>query len=76
MTARSSVHAVFAAAVLRERRARGWSQTQLAEKAGVSLGTVVAVERQRYGASLETAARIAGAFGMKVGDLTDGEGGR
>ena len=69
----SGVLAVFAESVLRGRRARGWTQQDLAGKAGVSKQTVYNIEGQRQGVGLETAALIAGAFGMKLGELADGE---
>jgi transcriptional regulator with XRE-family HTH domain len=65
----SDIRERFAAAVLRERRQRGWTQTALAGKAGICLGTVSAIETMRTGATLEVAARIAEAFGMSLAAL-------
>lgn len=42
------------------------TQQQLADLAGVSRQTVVAIEQGRYGPSLELAFRIARAFGVPV----------
>lgn len=72
----SEVRAAFALAVLRARRARHWTQAELAERAGITKTTVANVEHRRQGPSLDTAAMIAGAFGMKLGEMTDGEASR
>lgn len=66
----SPIRAVFAEAVIRERRARHWSQKELALKAGISKSTVFNIEHQVQGPALEVAAAIAEAFGLTVGDMT------
>jgi transcriptional regulator with XRE-family HTH domain len=50
------------------RKRRGWSQRELAERAGVRRATIVALER---GGSprLDTLAKLAEAFGVKVTQL-------
>ena len=45
------------------------TQQMLAEKAGVSRQTIIAVEADKYSPSLELAFRIADAFGVKIGDV-------
>ena len=45
------------------------TQQQLAEKAGVSRQTIMAVEAGKYSPSLELAFRIADAFGVTIGEV-------
>jgi len=45
------------------------TQQELAEKAGISRQTVIAIEAGRYTPTLELAFRIAIAFGVKIGDV-------
>ena len=47
------------------------TQQQLAEKAGASRQTVMAIEAGKYSPSLELAFRIADAFSVKIGDVFD-----
>jgi putative transcriptional regulator len=47
------------------------TQQQLAEKAGVSRQTIIAIEGGKYSPSLELAFRIAHAFGVKINDVFD-----
>lgn len=49
------------------------TQQELAEKAGISRQTIIAVEAGKYSPSLELAFRIADAFGVKVGEVFDYE---
>jgi len=49
------------------------TQQELAEKAGVSRQTIIAVEAGKYSPSLELAFRIAEAFGVKIGEVFDYE---
>ena len=52
---------------VRELRAeRGWSQTELGERLGVSRHTVNAIENERYDPSLPLAFLIARAFGLTI----------
>jgi len=48
------------------RANRGWSQSELAERLGVSRQTVNAVERGRYEPSLSLAFAIAELFGRRI----------
>jgi len=45
------------------------TQQALAEKAGVSRQTILAVEAGKYSPSLELAFRIADAFGVTIGEV-------
>ena len=45
------------------------TQQELAEKAGVSRQTIIAVEAGKYSPSLELAFRIAQAFGVQIGEV-------
>ncbi len=49
------------------------TQQQLAEKAGVSRQTIVAIEAGKYSPTLELAFRIADAFGVQIGEVFDYE---
>ncbi len=69
------VREVFAASVRRERQARGWSLVMLARRAGIGRTTLAGIERLRRGATLETAALIAGALGTTIGELADAKAG-
>ena len=45
------------------------TQQELAEKAGISRQTVIAIEAGKYSPSLELAFRIADAFGVPIGEV-------
>ncbi len=45
------------------------TQQELAEKAGISRQTVIAIEAGKYSPSLELAFRIADAFGVQIGEV-------
>lgn len=45
------------------------TQQQLAEKAGASRQTIIAIEAGKYSPSLELAFRIANAFGVQIGEV-------
>lgn len=45
------------------------TQQGLAEKAGVSRQTIIAIEAGRYSPSLELAFRIADVFGVEIGEV-------
>lgn len=47
------------------------TQQELAEKAGVSRQTIIAVEAGKYSPSLELAFRIADAFGVQINEVFD-----
>jgi putative transcriptional regulator len=49
------------------------TQQELAEKAGVSRQTILAIEAGKYSPSLELAFRIADAFGVKINEVFDYE---
>jgi putative transcriptional regulator len=49
------------------------TQQALAEKAGVSRQTIIAIEAGKYSPSLELAFRIAAAFGVEIGEVFDYE---
>jgi len=45
------------------------TQQELAEKAGVSRQTIIAIEAGKYSPSLELAFLIADAFGVEIGEV-------
>jgi putative transcriptional regulator len=45
------------------------TQQQLAEKAGISRQTIVAMEANKYSPSLELAFKIANVFGVTIGEV-------
>lgn len=49
------------------------TQQELAEKAGVSRQTIIAIEAGKYSPTLELAFRVADAFGVKINDVFDYE---
>ncbi|HAE22249.1 MAG TPA: transcriptional regulator [Spirochaetaceae bacterium] len=49
------------------------TQQALAEKAGVSRQTIIAMEADKYSPSLELAFRIALAFGVSIGEVFECE---
>src|SRR5262245_22843098 len=51
------------------RQKRGWSQDQLAQRAGISRAAVSAIEIERLSPSVATALSLAAAFGCRVEDL-------
>jgi transcriptional regulator with XRE-family HTH domain len=55
--------------VRREREARGWSQRELANRAGVGHATVAFLERGEKEPSAKTVQQLADAFDIPVGDL-------
>jgi len=61
----------FGEAVRERRRARGWTQEQLAERAGVAAIHVGFVERGENVPKLTLILRIAKAFGVRPGELID-----
>lgn len=50
----------------RERVKKGLTKTQLAEKAGVTPGTIYYIEKDKHGATLAVAALIADALGVSL----------
>ena len=68
--------AAFGAALLRLRRARGWSLARAGLAAGLAAGvSVMTVSRAEQGGNvgLAQAIGLAGAYGTTVGALLDGE---
>src|SRR5438874_13606360 len=51
------------------RLARGWSQADLAQRAGISRAAVSAIEIERLVPSVAAALALAGAFGCRVDGL-------
>lgn len=51
------------------------TQQALAEKAGISRQTIIAMEADKYSPSLELAFRIAHAFGVSIGEVFECESG-
>ena len=49
------------------------TQQELAEKAGASRQTIIAIEAGKYSPSLELAFRIADVFGVKIGEVFECE---
>jgi DNA-binding XRE family transcriptional regulator len=54
----------LATEVRRLRIARGWTQNQLADAAGLRAATISGIERARVNATLRTVAQLAAAFGL------------
>ena len=62
-----------------ERDARGWSQAELAARAGVSKATVSKIERHEMSPTAVLLVKLAGAFDLTLAGLllrAEGEGGR
>jgi putative transcriptional regulator len=60
---------------LRElRAARQWSQSDLADKLGVSRQTINAIETGKYDPSLPLAFKVARVFKLKIEDVFEPEG--
>ena len=57
------------------RAERGWSQTELAARLGVSRQTVNAIEKERYDPSLPLAFKIAEVFGTSIEQIFEPNGG-
>jgi transcriptional regulator with XRE-family HTH domain len=53
------------------RATRGWSQVELAEKAGISRPYLARLETGRQDPRVSVLAKIAKALKVKVGDLVD-----
>jgi putative transcriptional regulator len=57
------------------RTSKDWSQSDLAEKLGVSRQTVNAIETERYDPSLPLAFRVARLFRLSIEDIFEHDGG-
>lgn len=73
LTAVTDPGGAFAASMLRLRQARGWSARRLACESGISEGAVYRMESGRGGCHLDTAWRIAEAFGVSMDAMVRGE---
>lgn len=61
--------------ILRKLRAtREWSQSELAEKLGVSRQTVNAIETEKYDPSLPLAFKVARVFNLTIEDIFELDG--
>lgn len=54
------------------RAERGWSQTDLAERVGVSRQTIQSIEVEKYEPSLGLAFKLARLFGLRIEELFEG----
>ena len=63
------IERAFGAAVRSFRQERGWSQDDLADRAGLQPTYVSDLERGRRSPGMSTQARLASAFGVKVWQL-------
>lgn len=62
---------VLAAHLRQQRTARGWSQEELAERAGLHRTYVGSVERSERNISIDNIQRLATALGLKAAALLD-----
>jgi transcriptional regulator with XRE-family HTH domain len=53
------------------RADRGWSQTELARRAGLTPQAINQLERGKYRPTLETLCKLKHAFGMSLDNLAD-----
>ena len=51
------------------RAEREWTQSDLAEKVGISRQAVISIEKYKYTPSLELAFKIAEVFGVSIGEV-------
>ena len=58
------------------RTAKEWSQSDLAERLGVSRQTVNALENERYDPSLPLAFKVARVFKLRIEDIFEPDGQR
>ncbi len=56
------------------RAERGWSQSELAGRAGVSRQTIHAIEVGKYDPSLPLAFRLAALFALRIEELFEPDG--
>lgn len=54
------------------RAARGWSQSELAQVVGLNKAYIGDIELGRRNPTLKSMERIAGGFGLRVGELLEG----
>lgn len=51
------------------RRERGWSQSDLAERVGVSRNSIISIENGRFDPSLPLAFELAAAFELTIEEI-------
>jgi transcriptional regulator with XRE-family HTH domain len=51
------------------RRERNWTQTELADQAGIRQALVSEIELERANSTIESLDKIAAAFGVRIEDL-------
>lgn len=56
------------------RATKEWSQSELAERLGVSRQTINAIETGKYDPSLPLAFKVAGVFKLKIEDIFESNG--
>jgi DNA-binding XRE family transcriptional regulator len=56
-------------ALIQQRRARGWTQQELARQAGIGQAEVSKIERGRKSPTIDTYARLAGVLGLEPSAL-------
>lgn len=66
---RASAQGRLAASVKRERARLGWTQEQVAEKAGLNIRHYQKVEEGAVNVTLRTVELLAEAFGVDIADL-------
>ncbi|MCJ8139939.1 helix-turn-helix domain-containing protein [Falsirhodobacter halotolerans] len=64
-----SIRDIFAENLKKARRAKGWSQEELAHQADIDRTYVSALERRVYSASIDVVDRLAQVLGLKASDL-------
>lgn len=73
VVATANLKAAIGANVARCRKARGWSQEQLAIEVGVSRATINRIEQGHNTIDVETLFRLADAFEVTADDLRGGK---
>jgi DNA-binding XRE family transcriptional regulator len=73
-TSKSPAVSALAFCVVKLRKARKWSQEELAAQAGITQDMVSLIENRRGSPSVETVEKIAEAFGLRIADLFDAPG--
>jgi len=68
---KSSTKALFGKEIRKHRESRGWSQEDLAERAGLHRNYVGGIERGERNVALENIVKLARALSMKTRDLFD-----
>jgi transcriptional regulator with XRE-family HTH domain len=68
---KASIKSLFGIALRAVREERGYSQEELAERAGLHRNYVGSVERGERNVALETIVQLAGALSVRTKDLFD-----